>query len=83
MEPGAERGVVVEVLDGQPYHGNSAALPLQVAVTVIDVASRAAMVGPVDLHDQDTSPAHYQDVGAPGIACTQADTGERSDRNGL
>jgi hypothetical protein len=46
MEPGVKRSVIVEVLNGQAHDGNSAALPLQIAITVVDVAPRAAMVGP-------------------------------------
>ncbi len=68
MEPGAKRSVVVKVLDGQPHDGNSAALPLQVAVTVIDVAPRATMMGAIGLYDQDMSPAGHQDIGAPCVA---------------
>lgn len=67
MEPGAQRSVVVKVLDGQPYDGNPAALPLQVAVTVVDVAPWATMVGAIGLHYQDTSPASHQDIGAPCV----------------
>jgi hypothetical protein len=65
MESGAKSLVVVKVLDGQPHDGNSAALPLQVAVTVIDVAPRAAMVGTIRLHDQDMSSASHK---APCVA---------------
>jgi hypothetical protein len=67
-EPGVKRGVVGEILNGQAHDGNPAALPLQVTVPVVYVAARAAMVGPIGFHDQDTPPARYQDIRTPGVA---------------
>ena len=82
-EPGNERGTVLEVLDGQPDHRHPAALPLQVPVAVVRVTALAAVMGPVDLQDQDTAPAHDQDVRASHMDRTQADTRKRRDRDGV
>jgi len=59
VEAGCQRLIVVKVFDGQPYNGDSAALPLQIAVAVVSVAPRAAVVRPVGLDDQDMSPAYH------------------------
>ena len=82
-QPGNERVILVEVLDGQPDYRHPAALPLQIAVTVVDITARAAMMGPVDLQDQDTPSAHDQNVRAPRVAWPHPDSGERSDRDGV
>jgi hypothetical protein len=74
-EPGGERVIVVEVLDGYPDHLYPAALPLQVAIAVIDVPVLAAVVRAVGLDDQGTAPAHDHDVRGPRAARSQADTG--------
>jgi hypothetical protein len=55
VEAGCHLVIVVKVFDGQPYNGDSAALPSQVAVAVVSVAPRAAVVRAVGLDDQDMS----------------------------
>lgn len=67
-KPGGKRSVIVKVLNREADDRNSATLPLQVAVSVVDVAPRAAMVGAIGLHDQDSSPASHQKVRAPCVA---------------
>jgi hypothetical protein len=53
VQPGDQRFIVAEVLDGQPDHRHPAALPLKVTIAIIGVTTVAAVMRAVDLQDQD------------------------------